>query len=1396
MSDGLNTTSIQQGYGAVGYTPSPLVQQVQPFLGLPPKENLQLDAYQRTSRTNENLHDLYRGQNLYLRNTISNILFGDDDWYFMVCPWAYTPQNSVVWNVWKFDHAYADRVPPEGISRLVTSHRESYSGNLVRRGLAFKLEVDFYNTDEGVDQWYRNCEQIAQSVLDTQSQDTLMELLSCKDMQRKWHELFTKLPTSYITILQDEVDQYAATQKDEKKIYNIFYKMQRNMQSNKEGTGAGDTLITPPESKIYLNLVGPTKTAYYVEGPDGPLIKKRGPDAVGLFDGSVQVFETRDFHNSEQGSYMNLLTRAIAIGEYYMMSLAEYRGMNFRFYSSRWRDIYLYDENFDEFKKVTFEDAFRYSRIFADDGSPSNRLVEYLDKIKGFNRKNDPFRSSGLKETDDAPATRDIDMSFPLFTTDRDGKVDIATHFGQINMRAATSQDFKNMAQSIIGKLQTENGIDDVKAYHDMIDLITNIENESYNHQYWVDLISENLARSSAADFSEFVGESVPNDIRTRWGIVDLIKEWTPNAYGSLNLPRKSKYNCYPAGFANVPGFRTLAAELTCDDSPWAGVAMRATSAMNLLDKIVNALKSSIPSCELINPKNRAPWFHKDDAATVIFQLIANRDPIFMAALAPAKGIGSGGLAVNMETEGNDLPVEVQDLYSSSSEGYDSTADLTINLNGVPIIIKADMLKAKLTSLARGIAIETYLGKSLSSKYNDIIKNLDNVKAAYLTSTLITFIHSGGKEGRMKAGLFIVNLNALPDNARKAKIDILTSSKASREKKTTVMEELLNDKDLSGLVLLPDLTSAPEKSKEIRSNLESPSSYTNYEAFEALIAAWKDARLELNETKLDLNNLATYEASSNASLSKAAKEYIEALKKDGYDTSSKRNMNELNAQADALYKPAKPATIPVKSTLQDVANSEFFRTPLTMSLPLLKTLAMHPFPVILPSNHLMAHLDAYRFPRQKGVKPSVDPTIYQRPQYATVTALTEKGSPHIDLKILGPIASTFGTKKTNAVIGAHNTGKNKRVPLDEESHNKRYGLTDDDPFDDGDNSMKPNYTRKNNGKSFRDEEMADVDADWSLRDLEERGTRQSDKHAPFEDGVFGDMRMKAHNPVMAARHKQIFDDLSGDPVVRLVALASLWTRNNGRDWLLAIRNDVCVPINFIIWRPNITHDMSTYILMRAGLETGANFYGHTNFMFSSDVSSKVLLGHYTLQTKCIVYNSANVRLLENVKSEKYRGGNNTKFAVLKDFNSEDINRGSMISTAIPVTEESPPQQAISFTGFFPFAGYNERIDGVQVPHYSTYLYYDKEIWKFGEKILSRNPGRERYMDQTAFGGRVNVVCLPGLQANFNTASGIYNKWKECKGHRGRNGSYPGCAETWNGKYSWFKEVNFSNYILE
>ena len=272
-----------------------------------------------------------------------------------------------------------------------------------------------------------------------------------------------------------------------------------------------------------------------------------------------------------------------------------------------------------------------------------------------------------------------------------------------------------------------------------------------------------------------------------------------------------------------------------------------------------------------------------------------------------------------------------------------------------------------------------------------------------------------------------------------------------------------------------------------------------------------------------------------------------------------------------------------------------------------------------------------------------------------------------------------------------------------------------------------------------------------------------------------------------------------DPNLQPILALLLTTKCNSDTIRRFMRVNIIVPVNIVLWRIFIEHDMSSFILMRGGLETGANVHGHSNFAVGHDVQSKIVYGNYTVHTKAMVWRPMNVYLLENVKPEGYVGGSNARFfrnpQEIPRMHEEGRDRPSIIATAIPV-EEDNFDFVMSFTGTLPVRNVSEVADGYRgpshdKPSYSMAAYYTS-FWRIKNVMGRTTIDNEDYMSREE---RSNVIAMQGHQFLFNPVSHFFDRVVECRGHRKKNGNGSGAAQVWAGHSVFFKDQDWNTYKL-
>ena len=743
----LAALDVAQTHFPISTTIPDSVQQVFKYLG-PPTSQFQQSAYDNHPYSDWDMREAYKGKNLFMTDTITGYILEANDFYTtLLLPWMYSEQLHVRFNEWHFNSTLAGRVPYEGISRLVTSSKKQFVDHQVRRGLAFVLEADFYTTDEGKMQWYRNVQGIAQAVQETQNHDTIDALLRANNTRATWNQKFGNLSgVSYRTIIEDEIVQFAAVASEQKRL-DILY--QQGKQTLMKRGVTPDIMVMSPGSKIYLTMAMPTKTLYSSMGPDGATIQREGPDAMRSFMGEALVFETRSFDVYVDSQPIQLLTRSIQIGERYEMTMREYKGQDMGEFQTSWRDTYIYDENIDFFTKISFQEAMENCKLLSPDNSSEPFAESYTKWIES-------------KSGQDA-ASRDPSQ-YPLFTHKVDGRLQLCEMLGDMPVEHVSDMMFRRMAESVGTRLMdmlagmTGRPTSTQSAITEAMDLADRIDKEPYSEEYFSGLIEANQGRSLDHQ-GKFVGSPTPHDLAA-WN--SSLRDWVPNSHGSLNLPaHRPQGVTFPAGFANYPGLCTLAEEASNEKSEWHNAGVQAKRVVDNIRAITGFLRQIAPSSLILSPSFRSPWHQRESPESTFFDSVVSiqRDPIWLAS--PLSN-GSVGMASSPSA-------------SSSGTIELSESDVLAAAKGKDVTMGSRSVRMKMK--ARALAV---LGEKTMENAHAIFSAQDGDIAAQTVLHLVC--QDKTASGLDKARSLISSLHALkpPERAQKlSEINLLTSSKTS-----------------------------------------------------------------------------------------------------------------------------------------------------------------------------------------------------------------------------------------------------------------------------------------------------------------------------------------------------------------------------------------------------------------------------------------------------------------------------------------------------------------------------------------------------------------------------------------------------------------------------------------
>lgn len=1440
-----------------------LAAKLKPYFGIGDQsKNVQLSPFYRTNYSNQDLPDAYIGRNTTMEARMQDfIVHEDNDFYTTrILPWRYTDQIHHQTNEYHFNVVFPGRVPHEGVSRLVSFNREARMAHSKRYGLAFYLENDFYMTPQGREDYLNNIRGIGCCVQEGANHDVIAQLLTCKNREKEFQERFGTVPFRLDKMMIVEVENFGCLAKNVNRLDMVIEENRKVMQKRRV---TPDTLIISQGGGVFMRFAEGEQTKFMNMGPGKQQEIDNGPSSLGTY-ARLSVFETRSFDIYTDAPAVDLLTRRRQIGEYNLMSFKRFRGRSDIYdYTSAWRDIYIYNSNKDDMEKISFLTALRRSGLFDPISGAWTKTVNDLQGELYHPTNTGSYDPSEIDFDDDGVhrKVRHGEDIIPFFLSENvNGKRVLIERFGQFPLNAASAKDFEHIGQTLIKEMTMDHKTA-LSRYNEGKRLLENIESEKYDEKFFYALIQKNFP-NSARD-TTFVGHQTPADVAGQW-VTEQIQEWTPNAFGGLDLPDRwvdadhtvLRFDCqYPPGFANAPGLRTIVAHENNDKSGWKELALQVRPFLHVINVLCESLQAVIPESYLLSV--RRPWFHTPSALTALFNeaISVPRAPIFLAV--PNAGVGSGDdVYPDVATQGSQIEtVWTLDYVTPGTESADKIREDIINLlkgktpearaqegkgathyvfhtpgaSGTTTKLPTQVAE-EYAAVSRDLRAYLLLGEKSAAAYKSILEKLTRVQPVERESreNLLDFIfYFGATDGdstdrnTMRLAVLALARYERNDELRSAlsKLAVNGNSGAGRIKAARkLMEQLAEnektapngvqeDKDVDSkaqpglgiITLLKKAGGAPAPP------ITSSSINRNGQLFSQLIQNIDEVD-QIRKTAgvrspavFDLGEVPSKSAwlntkiNSDSPQAQAHNELVKQIKAIVVQMQRNSGPGQSLVGARTEVHTDKPETIEIKN---------WFRAPLTMSLELLSTSATQPTPpLILPGDPDQDYLVPW-VPTHDRIVPS---RIVNSPDYAPLDTSIAAGESFEGRQLLNAsfikMHTPLGASHEDFLAAPSYTSGSKRKAA--ASSDFYAGESAEKYAASSSYSGLSSGTRGIGALPLEEEEswersatVREPDEDlWTL-------ARQRTHDAP---GARPKRRaLRGGNAAAAAKYEMLtgvaftkrWRDANqiANPLVRVAVMAFLAAPcDNGRWWERLIKNDIHVPINIILWRIRITYMMSTFIMIVAGIETGATLFGHAYFDMGQDVATKMILGNFTFYSTAWVYREENVQELADVFAQSYEGGSNCGFikdgAELRN-RQEDIDMPSIIASVVPIAEENFTD-LLSITGELPFADANNTLDpNITRKCYSTYQLTDK-IFNLSGLYGTRDPGSENFLDQA---DRPNILAFPGLQFDYSPATHLYDVVSEGTGHR-KGGVGRGTKDIWNRKVQLFPTQNWASYHL-
>jgi hypothetical protein len=346
------------------------------WFGVSPRgEAVVTNPYSTYSRETLALPEVYKGSNPYLTNVMIRII--DDEQLIptkILLPIRQTQnETSVTWDEFHFNNTLLGPVPEEGVSRLVTQQISERRDHYVRYGLAFMIEHGFMNSPKGQMSYRMNLEQIRDAILQSLYIGVIESLLRCKTSSQLFMQCYGKSFTAVSARkrLDMEVEAFGEIQKTDYGWDMLNSRAQRTLKLN--GV-TPDAWVLDDGVKKYIAGVRRENWAYFLKGPKGPAMYEENQgvgDAKSLdVSANTLIFECKQFNLPNHDDPVNITSRRRTIGEY-AVSFPHVDYSACQNYSSAFRDILVYDEDRDGFKKLGLMEGLNHCQRFDRDGELS-----------------------------------------------------------------------------------------------------------------------------------------------------------------------------------------------------------------------------------------------------------------------------------------------------------------------------------------------------------------------------------------------------------------------------------------------------------------------------------------------------------------------------------------------------------------------------------------------------------------------------------------------------------------------------------------------------------------------------------------------------------------------------------------------------------------------------------------------------------------------------------------------------------------------------------------------------------------------------------------------------------------------------------------------------------------
>ena len=259
----------------------------EPFLG-PMPTLARVDPYEGRNVQFWTLPENYKGRNLYLKDTIRDLMFTEEDSFMFkyISPPYPTNEINIMWTEFEAKAHLLDITPPTTRSHQVAQSRTIRRAQLFRWGIEAEFESDFLKTAFGRVSFLAALRQIANSVKETFHQQAIRALTLCHRQQNQFlKETSQPSLNEFERFLRTDKERFGMVNKTKNALEKLDLLINKEMQMY---GGVADAYLIPEEIAIHTTIVPIEKTDYYMAGDFGPNRVNGVPNGKLSFAGNTQ----------------------------------------------------------------------------------------------------------------------------------------------------------------------------------------------------------------------------------------------------------------------------------------------------------------------------------------------------------------------------------------------------------------------------------------------------------------------------------------------------------------------------------------------------------------------------------------------------------------------------------------------------------------------------------------------------------------------------------------------------------------------------------------------------------------------------------------------------------------------------------------------------------------------------------------------------------------------------------------------------------------------------------------------------------------------------------------------------------------------------------------------------